>query len=143
MKGDWTSQFAKIAGCDFSSSDLNSNNIRISSSVLSMPFIMVDGGYGAASQDVFKYEAAVLIGAGIGVTPFASILKTVWHRFKSNQDFLPRKVYFYWICRDKQAFEWFQLELSALESENIQHFLHIRIVSYHYRYFPYSAFDTE
>ena len=29
-------------------------------------------------QDVFNYEAAVLVGAGIGVTPFASILKSVW-----------------------------------------------------------------
>ena len=29
-------------------------------------------------QDVFNYEAGVLVGAGIGVTPFASILKSVW-----------------------------------------------------------------
>jgi len=27
---------------------------------------------------VFNYEAGVLVGAGIGVTPFASILKSVW-----------------------------------------------------------------
>ena len=30
-----------------------------------------------ASQDVFKYDVAILIGAGIGVTPFASILKHI------------------------------------------------------------------
>ena len=29
-------------------------------------------------QDVFKYEVIMCIGAGIGVTPFASILKSVW-----------------------------------------------------------------
>ena len=29
-------------------------------------------------QDVFKYNVIMCIGAGIGVTPFASILKSVW-----------------------------------------------------------------
>ena len=37
--------------------------------------LYVDGPYGAPSQDWFLYDAAVLIGAGIGITPFASILK--------------------------------------------------------------------
>ena len=29
-------------------------------------------------QDVFKYEVIMCIGAGIGMAPFASILKSVW-----------------------------------------------------------------
>ena len=37
--------------------------------------LYVDGPYGAPSQDWFLYDAAVLIGAGIGITPFAAILK--------------------------------------------------------------------
>ena len=42
----------------------------------STPFTLyVDGPYGAPSQDWFLYDAAVLIGAGIGITPFASVLK--------------------------------------------------------------------
>ena len=30
------------------------------------------------AQDIFKYKTTVLIGAGVGVTPYASILKSVW-----------------------------------------------------------------
>lgn len=61
--------------------------------------MLVDGGYGSASEDVFKYEAAILVGAGIGVTPFASILKTIWYRHNAqkNSTELLQKVYFYWV----------------------------------------------
>lgn len=40
-----------------------------------LPRVRIDGPYGAPAEDVFKSEVAVLVGAGIGVTPFASILK--------------------------------------------------------------------
>ena len=40
--------------------------------------VAVDGPFGTASLDVFKYQAAVCVGAGIGVTPFASILRSIW-----------------------------------------------------------------
>lgn len=41
------------------------------------PKIYLDGPYGAASQDYIKYDIVVLIGLGIGATPFMSILKNV------------------------------------------------------------------
>ncbi|BGP25328.1 hypothetical protein JCM10295v2_004251 [Rhodotorula toruloides] len=44
----------------------------------SLPPIRIDGPFGAPTQDVFRHEVAVLIGAGIGITPFASALKTIW-----------------------------------------------------------------
>ncbi|KAH6570802.1 hypothetical protein BASA60_007524 [Batrachochytrium salamandrivorans] len=76
--------------------------------------------------DVFDYEASVLVGAGIGVTPFASILKTIWFRINNPTKVVPlKKVYFFWICRDKDAFEWFQDLLSTIEDENISNFLEI------------------
>lgn len=40
-----------------------------------LPRVRIDGPYGAPAEDVFNSEVAVLVGAGIGVTPFASILK--------------------------------------------------------------------
>src|SRR6266850_1521759 len=40
-----------------------------------LPLVRIDGPYGGLAEDVFNSEVAVLIGAGIGVTPFASILK--------------------------------------------------------------------
>lgn len=44
----------------------------------------MDGPFGTASEDVFDYEVSMLIGAGIGVTPFASILKSIWYKFKDS-----------------------------------------------------------
>lgn len=41
----------------------------------------MDGPFGTASEDVFSYETVMLIGAGIGVTPFASVLKSVWYKY--------------------------------------------------------------
>ena len=43
--------------------------------------IVVDGPFGTASEDVFSYEVVMLVGAGIGVTPFASILKSIWYKY--------------------------------------------------------------
>ncbi|XP_067375343.1 NADPH oxidase 1 isoform X2 [Channa argus] len=56
------------------------------------PKMGVDGPFGTASEDVFDYEVSMLIGAGIGVTPFASILKSIWYKFKeSNPKLRTRK----------------------------------------------------
>ena len=41
--------------------------------------VAVDGPFGTASEDVFDYEVDILVGAGIGVTPFASVLKDIWY----------------------------------------------------------------
>lgn len=41
------------------------------------PKLYIDGPYGCASQDHVKYDILVLIGLGIGATPFISILKDV------------------------------------------------------------------
>lgn len=45
----------------------------------------LDGPYGAGNQDWRNYEVAVLIGGGIGVTPYASILKDLIHATHDNQ----------------------------------------------------------
>ena len=39
------------------------------------PHLFVDGPFGEGHQDWHRFEASVMIGGGIGVTPFASILK--------------------------------------------------------------------
>ncbi|RRT77815.1 hypothetical protein B296_00021077 [Ensete ventricosum] len=42
-----------------------------------LPRVSIDGPYGAASQDHAKYKIILLIGLGIGATPFISILKDI------------------------------------------------------------------
>ena len=45
------------------------------------PKLFIDGPFGEGHQDWSHYEVAILVGGGIGVTPFASILKELVHRF--------------------------------------------------------------
>uniref|UniRef100_A0A672N3J9 Cytochrome b-245 heavy chain-like n=1 Tax=Sinocyclocheilus grahami TaxID=75366 RepID=A0A672N3J9_SINGR len=78
----------------------------------------VDGPFGTASEDVFDYEVSMLVGAGIGVTPFASILKSIWYKFKDSDPKLrTKRIYFYWLCRETYAFEWFADLLQVLEKD--------------------------
>ena len=71
--------------------------------------LYVDGPYGSASEDVFGFEVMILVGAGIGVTPFASILKTLAIQLKQDRLETPLKqVAFYWVCRDETEFESFR-----------------------------------
>ncbi|KAG0272842.1 hypothetical protein BGZ95_011359 [Linnemannia exigua] len=94
---------------------------------ITLPRVLLDGPYGSPSEDAFNYEIAVLVGAGIGVTPFASVLKHIWYSVMQPTKIITlRKVYFFWVCRDRDAFEWFQDLLIALEEQNLTGFLEIR-----------------
>jgi NAD(P)H-flavin reductase len=41
----------------------------------------IDGPFGAASEEVFDFKTVMLVGGGIGVTPFASILKHIRYTY--------------------------------------------------------------
>jgi len=71
------------------------------------PVIRVDGPYGSASEEVFDFNTLMLVGAGIGVTPFASILRSLVARQKLPGNQMP-KVYFFWLCRSPQEFNSFK-----------------------------------
>ncbi|CAF1209768.1 unnamed protein product [Adineta steineri] len=80
-----------------------------------IPRISIDGPYGSPADDVFNYDGVILIGAGIGVTPYAAILK---HIRSSQADHLRlRRVYFYWMCNTTACYEWFAEMLQELERE--------------------------
>ena len=102
--GNWTQTLAEILGC-FKDTDNSSL----------APRICVDGPYGAPAEDLYDYKVAILIGTGIGVTPAASLLKSVWYRYYRKAPMPLSKLYFFWINRDLQAFSWFQSLLSSLE----------------------------
>lgn len=78
----------------------------------------VDGPYGTPSKHIFQARFAVLIGAGIGVTPFASVLESIVLRAggASPAPSALEKVHFFWLNRDQVSFEWFRGLLSRLES---------------------------
>ena len=81
-----------------------------------MPIVRIDGPYGAPAEDVFNSDVAILVGGGIGVTPFASILKHIWYRQKKGNLGALRRVEFFWVCRDVPSFGWFQSLLQEVEA---------------------------
>ncbi|RWW01026.1 hypothetical protein GW17_00035956, partial [Ensete ventricosum] len=46
------------------------------------PRVLIDGPYGAPAQDYKKYEVVLLVGLGIGATPFISIVKDIVNNMK-------------------------------------------------------------
>ncbi|GAA5973640.1 hypothetical protein JCM11641_005057 [Rhodosporidiobolus odoratus] len=133
--GDWTRSLAEALGCDLppkgetSATDVGAEVVHPAVG-RALPRIMVDGPFGSASEDVLKYEVSVLVGAGIGVTPFASLLKHIWYRctYPNGTRTTLNKVYFFWVCRDYGSFEWFQSLLLALEAQDLDN--HIEIHTY-------------
>ncbi|XP_060767712.1 cytochrome b-245 heavy chain [Neoarius graeffei] len=120
--GDWTEALYKACGGDKSGVQ----------EAWELPRMAVDGPFGTASEDVFRYEVVMLVGAGIGVTPFASILKSVWYKtVQQNTSVFTKKIYFYWLCPETQAFEWFADLLQSLERQmsekNMKDFLNYNI----------------
>ena len=67
--------------------------------------VMIDGPFGSASEDFQKYEVVILVGAGIGVTPFASILKSIWYRvnYPTQKRTKLRKVHFFWVRHSRSS----------------------------------------
>ena len=81
--GDFTTALAKAVGCDIPADGVkdrgdipaggrvvgtNTDHPRVTN----LPRVMIDGPFGSASEDFLNFETVLLIGAGIGVTPFAS-----------------------------------------------------------------------
>ncbi|XP_041448854.1 NADPH oxidase 5 isoform X2 [Drosophila obscura] len=121
-----------------SSDRLQMTRLSLTADAVSKPLeIFIDGPYGAPSSHIFGAQHAVLIGTGIGVTPFASILQSIMHRYWKARHSCPRcqfewaseipksvmnlrKVDFFWINRDQRSFEWFVNLLSQLEIEQAE-----------------------
>jgi hypothetical protein len=112
--------------------------------------MQITGPFGAPAQKVWSFDTIMVVGAGIGVTPFASILQSVQLRTQQRDTILraaraargppaaphggsdevdhrasmddtaeglerlvsdvisvPKKIYFYWIVRSQEEFDWF------------------------------------
>jgi NAD(P)H-flavin reductase len=47
--------------------------------------IRLEGPFGGGNQDWYKFEVAVMVGGGIGVTPYASILNDLVFGTSTNR----------------------------------------------------------
>ncbi|KAJ3042151.1 hypothetical protein HDV00_008036 [Rhizophlyctis rosea] len=93
--------------------------------------VQIDGPFGAPAEHWTHFENTMLIGAGIGVTPFASILRHLelrmdhqnaksasLHSLHHPSGTRLRRVDFYWVNRTRLAFSWFLDLLREIEKED-------------------------
>lgn len=113
LVGDWTCSFAER--CGFYSDDVYS--------VSQLPKVAIDGPFGTSSEDIFEYEVGICVCAGIGVTPFASLLQELFLRKfapKPGETLKTRTVYFYWMCPGFDSWGWFASMLVEFEQQCIE-----------------------
>ncbi|XP_006802158.1 NADPH oxidase 4 isoform X2 [Neolamprologus brichardi] len=105
--GDWTERFTQLLLPE----------PRIDMEILPMaqkrryPKVYVDGPFGGPSEEVFNYDVSLCVAGGIGVTPFACVLRALldgWMGFRLQ------RLYFVWVCKELQSFYWFAELLCAL-----------------------------
>ncbi|KAJ4916167.1 Riboflavin synthase-like superfamily protein [Raphanus sativus] len=140
--GDWTEELQRVltVGKDLSTCVIGRSKFSAygNSDPSQRPKLLVDGPYGAPAQDYKKYDVLLLIGLGIGATPFISILKDLLNNSREEQtenefsrsDFSCNsysssyttvtpsstqggkkksvKAHFYWVTREPGSVEWFR-----------------------------------
>ncbi|XP_053175774.1 dual oxidase 1 [Scomber japonicus] len=86
----------------------------------SYPKLYLDGPFGEGHQEWIDYEVSVLVGGGIGVTPFASILKDLVFKSSIRSKIQCKKVYFIWVTRTQRQFEWLSDIIREVEEMDTQ-----------------------
>lgn len=94
--GDWTRKLHELASQD----KLNGTSVHVM------------GPFATRAYQVQRYQDILLIGAGIGATPFISILESI---LKNNQS-QKKRVHFHWLVNNQQAAQsWFPGLLQGIE----------------------------
>ncbi|CAF1361000.1 unnamed protein product [Rotaria magnacalcarata] len=97
--------------------------------------VLIRGPYSSCARYIFNCKHVVLIGGGIGITPYASILSSLMAQFRASRTICKRcncvnynskslvenrhlqKVDFIWVNRNQKNFEWFLNLLRQFEEE--------------------------
>ncbi|WMV38516.1 hypothetical protein MTR67_031901 [Solanum verrucosum] len=140
MVGDWTNELKRVFTEDDSSAcEIGRAKFRERGNVdqRGLPRLLVDGPYGAPAQDYQNYDVLLLVGLGIGATPFISILKDLLNNSRSEEldsttetsasddswtslasssmastgkkkSLRTKSAHFYWVTREPGSFEWFK-----------------------------------
>lgn len=110
--GDWTGALHRLIA------DCHENKLEY-------PDVYLDGPVGAPTQDYHRYKTVICVAGGIGVTPFASILKDVVHLWEEYRclnckhvrhpsTFKIQKLYFHWITRAQESLGWFESTMNQI-----------------------------
>ncbi|XP_015412999.1 PREDICTED: dual oxidase 1 [Myotis davidii] len=91
------------------------------------PKLYLDGPFGEGHQEWHKFEVSVLVGGGIGVTPFASILKDLVFKSSVSCQVFCKKIYFIWVTRTQRQFEWLADIIREVEENDQQDLVSVHI----------------
>ncbi|XP_066199658.1 dual oxidase 1 isoform X2 [Saccopteryx leptura] len=91
------------------------------------PKLYLDGPFGEGHQEWHKFEVSVLVGGGIGVTPFASILKDLVFKSSVSYQLFCKKIYFIWVTRTQRQFEWLADIIREVEENDCQDLVSVHI----------------
>ncbi|XP_024517353.1 respiratory burst oxidase homolog protein A [Selaginella moellendorffii] len=138
--GDWTSKMKKIFSEVCHKPEVGKSGLLRAEYVdhdlefqsqPRFPKLRIDGPYGAPAQDYMKYDVLLLVGLGIGATPFVSILRDILNHVNrdvenNGKKSGPTKVYFYWVTREQGSFEWFKGVMNEIAEMD-----HKRVIEMH------------
>ncbi|XP_072529795.1 dual oxidase 1 [Salminus brasiliensis] len=113
--GPWTSKLREI---------YNPDRLK---EMGSYPKLYLDGPFGEGHQEWKDFEVSVLVGGGIGVTPFASILKDLVFKSSAKLKVQCKKVYFIWVTRTQRQFEWVSDIIREVEEIDDQELVSVHI----------------
>ncbi len=113
----------------------NENERIVPDSRLRTEMVIIKGPYSSSARCVFDCKHVILIGGGIGITPYASILQSFMAQFRASrivckhcqginynrrcmiENRCLKKVDFIWVNRNHRNFEWFLNILHQFELE--------------------------
>ncbi|KAI5100464.1 dual oxidase 1 isoform X2, partial [Silurus meridionalis] len=113
--GPWTSKLREIY------------NLERLKELGNYPKLYLDGPFGEGHQEWRDFEVSVLVGGGIGVTPFASILKDIVFKSSAKLKVQCKKVYFIWVTRTQRQFEWVSDIIREVEEMDAQELVSVHI----------------
>ncbi|KAK3558395.1 hypothetical protein QTP86_017988, partial [Hemibagrus guttatus] len=113
--GPWTSKLREIY------------NLERLKDLGTYPKLYLDGPFGEGHQEWKDFEVSVLVGGGIGVTPFASILKDLVFKSSAKLKVQCKKVYFIWVTRTQRQFEWVSEIIREVEEMDAQELVSVHI----------------
>ena len=106
--GDWTSQLMEtVVAQQQQQASSKADDVHNGKRTAKQQQLVVnlDGPFGSPADKLNHYQRVVIVGTGIGVTPYAGWLQDV--RPQQNVDF-------HWVVRDRASFTWFSSLLNSL-----------------------------
>lgn len=105
--GDWTTRFKELI-------------VEAQKASSPYPKLCVRGGYGAPAQGMKDHKHIIMVGGGVGATPFLSFLSNICSSAQNEASFNQfegiESAVFYWISREPDDFVWVNEYTSIIQA---------------------------